>query len=142
MNQIINREDTRLASVNLGIPIKSGEGQFDYPESIRAKLLHVYLIPQSIEVFKTSSKTAFIFSNVSYYQNSDMNIYQNIIQSFSCQNKGLFHFGGSKTINALNFTPSVVNIFIKYFENGEYHLMKDFDGFLILTLFGPRTRIK
>ena len=44
----------------------------------------------------------------------------------------------SKIVNCLEITPDKVHLYVKEWKDQEYKICEDFDGFIILELFGFR----
>mgnify|MGYP007025468869 CR=1 FL=1 len=138
---MINQNDThaKMASLNITVHVKFGRASFSLPENLKQKLLEIYMIPHSMEIIKNldEEKVGYIFSNVSYFRKDSQTICPNVLQNFSCKNKGLITFA-YPLVNAFNFSPTVVNLAVKHYHENDFQVIDNFEGLLTLQIFGPR----
>ena len=126
----------RLISVTLLVPIVDGVGTFYYPQSLKYTLYETFCICQAIECANNFGKNFYLTCNVSYFQEKDQIYKQNILQTFTAENK-IFHFPNKIILN-LNQSPEEVQILVKKMQNQKLILDTSFSGNVVLELYGFR----
>ena len=140
MNLIMSQDEQKLASVTMPLRIQKGIAVAAFPESLlRLKLCETYIIPFAISLENETNKVCYLFSNASFYQESDGTHNPNLIQTFEIK-KGLTRFE-NKMINAMNYSPTVIKFNCMELVNNEYKPLEEVEGYLTLQFMGIRRPI-
>ena len=129
----------RRTSCCFPVPVRQGQGWFTYPATLKHSILESYIRVHNVKNSAplTASKCFFIHCNAAFFRDKDKQCKENVLQVFESSKK--FTSFRNLIDVPLEITPDHLQMCVKEWKNGQYHIVSDFDGLLLVELFGFRT---